>query len=608
MNNYLSIDFSLGAIREGANHYRFRVWAPFCVKVDLKLLSGDASRLVPMVKDSEGYFCVHVSDVVPGARYVYVLDDEKERPDPASRFQPEGVHGPSCIVDSEAHQWNDKAWKGMALRDMIFYEIHVGTFTPEGTFDAAVKKVAYLKELGVTCLEIMPVAQFPGERNWGYDGVDLYAVQDSYGGPEGLKRLVDECHRQGIAVCLDVVYNHFGPEGNYLHDFGPYFTKKYNTPWGDAVNFDDQYCDPVRHFIIQNACYWIKEYHIDALRLDAIHGIFDFSARHLLQELNDSVQVLADSLGRNVHVIAESDLNDSRIIRSKPQGYGLAGQWSDDFHHAIHAFLSGEVQGYYEGFGRLSDLAKAIENGFVYDGVYSSHRKRIFGNSVKDLPAEQLVVATQNHDQVGNRAFGDRLSALINFDQEKLAAVLLLLAPQTPLLFMGQEYSEKSPFQYFIDHTDTDLIEAVRQGRKREFASFGWTETPDPKAKETFLNSKLTWTLDKETQHYQLWQLYQELIRLRKASVVKHQLKSVRYDETNQWLIWEYAQGSSSRLGIVLSFAQQDQIIADPFDGNEFCEVLYTASECYGGLPTQGGSDNAKDIWVPACSAIVVKI
>ncbi len=598
---------SIGTKKLGADFYSFRVWAPRCSAVELKLFPGPAEKLVAMEKKGRGYFSAEVSGVSAGRRYAFVLDGKKERPDPASRFQPEGVHGPSCVVDPDDYKWKDLAWKGLSVKDLIFYEAHIGTFTPEGTFDAAVKKLPYLKNLGVTCLEVMPVAQFPGRRNWGYDGVGLFAVQNSYGGPEAFRRLIDACHRAGIAVCLDVVYNHLGPEGNYLHDYGPYFTMKYHTPWGDAVNFDDRESDHVRHFVIQNALYWITEYHIDGLRLDAVHGIYDFSSGHILQELNDAAEGLARTLGRRIFIIAESDLNDSRIIRDKKRGgYGLAGQWSDDFHHAVHSYLTGERQGYYEDFGRLGDIAKAISDGFVYDGKYSVFRKRRHGNSVKELAPEKLVICIQNHDQVGNRAFGERLATLVDFDKQKIAAVLLILSPQVPLLFMGQEYAEQAPFQYFIDHEDPDLIRAVRDGRKKEFTAFGFKNIPDPGSKKTFLNSRLGWGFKRNGKY--LLCLYKDLINLRKSMLSQKRLSGVWYDERGQWLAFEYSCRKRTRFGTVVSFSDHGQSIRFPFKGKVFCEVFNTAYRRYGGTAKQKTNIYGKEIYIAPCAAAGGKI
>jgi len=609
MDRFPAEDTLPGVINRGKSRFLFRVWAPFCSQVELKLLGVDGATLIGMKKDPEGYFTTEVCGVSSGARYFYVLDGQKDRPDPASRFQPEGVHGPSCVVDPDKYSWKDRNWKGMALRDMVFYEAHVGTFTAGGTFASAAKKIPYLKRLGITCLELMPVAQFPGERNWGYDGVQIYAVQNSYGGPKELKRLIDECHRQGIAVCLDVVYNHLGPEGNYLHDYGPYFTRKYHTPWGDAVNYDDQHSDHVRRFVIENALYWVREFHADALRLDAIHGIYDFGAKHILDELNERVQGLAKELRRPVHVIAESDLNDSRIIRPHKQGgYGLAGQWSDDFHHAVHTVLTGERQGYYEDFGKTEDIVKAVEDGFVYDGTYSPFRKRRHGNSVKDLPKEKLVVCTQNHDQVGNRAFGDRLSALVGWDRQKTAAALLLLSPATPLLFMGQEYGERAPFQYFVDHSDPDLIRAVQEGRKREFAAFGWGDVPDPESKKTFLDSKLTWNFPKGSPGYFLSILYGDLLRLRKRIVLGNRLGLVWRDSQNQWIAFEYVGKKNSRFGVVVSFSEESRQVTLPFGGKGFAPFLHTADKRYGPMLAAHSRKGSGEVFFPTCGAVVGKI
>lgn len=597
----------IGTKKLGADFYSFRVWAPRCSKVELKLFPGPGEKLVVMEKEDQRYFYAEVPGVSAGRRYVFILDGKKERPDPASRFQPEGVHGPSCVVDPENYKWKDLKWKGLSLKDLIFYEAHIGTFTPEGTFDAAVKKLPYLKKLGITCLEIMPVAQFPGRRNWGYDGVGLFAVQNSYGGPEGLKRLVNACHSAGIAVCLDVVYNHLGPEGNYLHDYGPYFTKKYHTPWGEAINFDDRESDHVRHFVIQNVFYWITEYHIDVLRLDAVHGIYDFSAKHILREINDAVESAAQKLKRRIFVIAESDLNDSRIIRNRKQGgYGLSGQWSDDFHHAIHSYLTGERQGYYEDFGKLSDIAKAIRDGFVYDGIYSAFRKRRHGSSVKNLAPEKLVVCIQNHDQVGNRAFGERFSELVDFDKQKLAAVLLILSPYTPLLFMGQEYAEATPFQYFIEHGDSNLIRAVRNGRKKEFAAFSFKDIPEPESQKTFLGSKLSWNLGGKGKC--LLRLYKDLIFLRKSVFSQKRLLGVWYDERRQWLAIEYSCRRKFHFGIAVSFLGYGQNIPFPFEGKLFREIFNTAYRRYGGAAKQKTNIYRKQIYIASYAAVAGKI
>lgn len=507
----------IGSWYERNGRCGFTVWSPFANTVSLKIVSP-YEKIIPMEKDAWGYWNTVVDRVREMPSYFYRINDEKDRPDPASHYQPEGVHGPSRVIN-HTFDWEDRHWKGIHLADMIIYELHPGTFTPEGTFDAIIPRLHELKDIGINTLEIMPVAQFPGERNWGYDGVYLYAVQNSYGGPESFKRLVNACHKNGMAVCLDVVYNHLGPEGNYLADFGPYFTGRYKTPWGDAINYDGPYSNPVRQFFLHNALYWFTEYHVDALRLDAIHGIFDFSARHFLQELGEAVRKQAAQSGRSLFLIPESDLNDSKIVTPTIHGgYGLDIQWSDDFHHSLHTLLTGENRGYYLDFGKIEHMAKSIKEGFVYSGGYSEFRKRNHGNSPKNLSAEQMVVFSQNHDQVGNRMFGERLSALVPFEALKLAAGTVLLSPYIPLLFMGEEYGEDAPFFYFVSHSDHALIEAVRQGRKKEFSEFQWQgEPPDPQGVETFQKSKIQWGKRREGVHGTLLAFYKHLITLRKT-------------------------------------------------------------------------------------------
>ncbi|WP_447962160.1 malto-oligosyltrehalose trehalohydrolase [Nitrospira sp. Ecomares 2.1] len=508
----------LGASCIDASSVEFRVWAPKAQSVAVHIM-GSAEEPTPLSQEPFGYWKGSVQDISPGTRYQYVLNHTIERPDPASRSQPDGVHGPSEIIDPLAFSWTDPSWPGLPLEQYIIYELHTGTFTKDGTFDAIINRLPYLRDqIGITAIELLPVAQCPGSRNWGYDGTFLFAPQHNYGGPDGLKRLVNACHAAGLAVIMDVVYNHLGPEGNYLGDFGPYFTDTYKTPWGSALNYDGSESDAVRQFMISNAVYWIHEYHIDALRLDAIHGIFDFSAKHLLQDIGEAVHAAGQRLNRQVQVIAESDLNDVRIISPISRGgHGLDGQWSDDFHHALHSVLTKERKGYYEDFGQLKDLVKAIREGVVYSGQYSPHRRRKHGNSFKPCSPTQLVVCAQNHDQIGNRAQGDRLSTLVSFEALKVANATVLLSPYLPLLFMGEEYGETAPFLYFIDHGDPALIEAVRQGRTREFAAFGWTNIPDPYAQETFDRSTIHPCLETNPQHQAHARWCQALIHLRKS-------------------------------------------------------------------------------------------
>jgi len=493
------------------------VWAPFAATVDLRIL-GAEERQVPMRGDSTGYFTAEVGGLRAGVRYFYGLNGGEERPDPASRFQPLGVHGPSEIVDP-GFEWSDQDWTGLKLDHYVLYELHIGTFSSEGTFEAVIPYLEGLRSLGVTAIEVMPVAQFPGKRNWGYDGVGLFAVQDSYGGPAGLKRLVDACHRRQMALVLDVVYNHLGPEGNYLSRFGPYFTERYRTPWGDAVNFDGPGSDEVRRFLIENALYWVEEFHVDALRLDAVHAIFDYSAVPFLQELGEAVHESAGRSGRPVYVIPESSLNDSRIIRPTDQGgFALDAQWNDDFHHSLRTLITQDLTGYYQDFGRLEHLIKAYREGYVYSGQHSAFRQRRHGNSSKTLPANQFVVFSQNHDQVGNRMLGERLTQLAVFEALKLAAGAVILSPFIPLLFMGEEYGETAPFLYFVSHGEPGLIDAVREGRKREFASFNWMGVPpDPQDEGTFRRSRLNHALAGEGRHRLLRDWYSELLGWRKG-------------------------------------------------------------------------------------------
>ncbi len=507
----------------------FRVWAPLRERVEVKIIAP-ADQIVPMARDAEGYWKAMVQGIGPGARYVFRLENDRDRPDPASRYQPAGVHGPSEVVDHTAFSWTDKGWNGLALSSMIMYELHTGTFTREGTFEAIIPRLDALRELGITAVELMPVAQFPGVRNWGYDGVYPFAVQNSYGGPEGLKRLVDACHKRGMAVILDVVYNHLGPEGNYLWDYGPYFTDRYKTPWGDAINFDGPYSDEVRNFFIQNALSWVTDYHLDALRIDAIHGIFDFSAKHVLRELGEAVHARAGELGRHIYVIPESDLNDVRVISPvELGGHGLDAQWNDDFHHCLRTLLTGEKSGYYEDFGTIDQMEKAYRDGFVYSGQYSPFRKRRHGSSSKDRPARQFVVFSQNHDQVGNRMQGERLSSLVSFEALKLAAGCVILSPYLPLLFMGEEYGETAPFLYFVSHADPGLIEAVRKGRKEKFRAFGWEgEPPDPQDEGTFLASELHWEERTKGSHGTLLRFYKQLIALRTGTPALFELERER--------------------------------------------------------------------------------
>jgi len=511
----LGASLHLGAtLQEGMA--TFRVWAPNCRSVEVVI---EGRKPEALTGREDGVFERSLAGVGAATRYQYRLDGERYRPDPVSRFQPEGVHGPSAVVDPSRFPWTDQGFRGHSLTDLVFYELHVGTFTAGGTFEAVIPHLPSLVDLGITAIEIMPIAEFPGSRNWGYDGTHLYAPQSTYGGPRGLRRLVDAAHGQGLSVFLDVVYNHLGPEGNYLGEFGPYFTDRYKTPWGSAINFDGPDAEGVRRHFVDNARYWVREFHVDGLRLDAIHSIFDATPVHILTELADAAREEGQALDRPVHIAAESHDNDRKIVLPPAQGgLGLDSIWSDDFHHTVHAALTGEKSGYYCDFAGGRGLARAIAEGFAFQGEPSEYFARPRGTPSADLPGERFTIALQNHDQVGNRAVGDRLSTIVPFAAVKVAAALLFSAPALPLLFMGEEYGETSPFQYFTSHLDPALVEAVRKGRTEEFKSFGWEgAVPDPSEPATFLRSRLNHSLAGAPRHRELREYYRRWMALRRS-------------------------------------------------------------------------------------------
>ena len=540
----------------------FRVWAPTAGRVDLAL-GDDHPR---MTRGDDGWWSLDLPSVVAGADYGFVVDGEGPFPDPRSPWQPRGVHGQSRTVDHGAFTWQCEDWPATPLAQAVIYELHVGTFTPVGTFDSAIGKLDHLVQLGVTHVEVMPVAQFSGDRGWGYDGVDLFAPHAAYGGPDGLKGFVDACHSRGLRVLLDVVYNHFGPAGNYLERFGPYFTERYHTPWGKAVNYDQAYADEVRRFVIDNALMWLRDYRFDGLRLDAIHAVLDQSAVHILEKLAAETRVLETQTGRHYDLIAESDLNDPRLVRDVTVGgYGLDAAWSDDFHHALHALLTGETAGYYQDFGRVADLVAALTRIHVYDGRYSSYRQRTHGRPIGGLSASRFVVTSQNHDQVGNRAAGERLVHLAGLPRAKVAAAVLLMAPGVPLLFQGEEWAASTPFQYFTAHEDPDLGRAVSEGRKREFAAFGWSpaDVPDPQDLATFERSRLNWGEASLESHREMLDWYRALIAVRRAFPVlmDGDLRSVRidFDEGERWLTM-----SRSEVTLALNVGETEQSLLVP--------------------------------------------
>jgi len=502
---------------EANGSIRWRVWAPRAGRVDLVLIDGSQRRTCPMQTEERGYFSCALPDVAEGQRYAFRLNNGPERPDPRSLWQPDGVHNYSAIVRLERFPWTDRAWKGVPREDLVFYELHVGAFTAEGTFEAVIPRLAELRELGVTALELMPVGQFPGPRNWGYDGVHLYAAQNSYGGPRGLQKLVDACHAAGLAIFLDVVYNHLGPEGNYLAEFGPYFTERYHTSWGPALNFDGPGSDSVRDFILDNVRLWIEDFHFDGLRLDAVHAIHDSRPRHILRAIKEVAEAVAVPADRRVHVIAESLVNDVRMVRAPERGgHGLDAEWNEDFHHALHAYLTGERHGKYGDFSAAECLRRVLEHTFHLNGIYSHYRDRLWGSPDEGLSGDRFVIGTQNHDHVGNRPRGDRLAALVSPAQQRLAASLMLLSPYLPLLFMGEEYGEENPFPFFCSFHDRHLIENVRRGRRRDYGFAAGVEMSDPQHEATFAAARLSWSWPEGSSRAGLRRLYQDLLAARR--------------------------------------------------------------------------------------------
>lgn len=510
-----------GAFYKPDNTCTFCVWAPEKEQVTLHLISPE-NRSYAMTKDAEGYYSITVENVPPGATYFYHIDGQ-DLPDPASAWQPDDIFGPSAVVDHAAYAWQDQQWHGLPFKDLVLYELHVGTFSPEGTFEGIIPFLDDLYETGINALELMPVCQFPGERNWGYDGVFQYAVHHAYGGPEGLKKLVDACHQRGIAVFLDVVYNHLGGEGNSFDHFGPYFSQIYSIPWGSAINFDGAYSDGPKGYFANNVIHWLQQYHIDGLRLDAVHCIFDNSAVPLWEVIQNKMAELSAVSGRKYYLIGESDLNSPAILKSPCDGgMGLDAQWLDDFHHILYVLLDKEGQARYADFNQLEQLAKAYKDGFVHTGEYVQFRKRRYGRSSAGISGEHFVVFNQNHDQIGNRVKGERLSVLVDQGRLKVAAAAIFLSPYVPMLFMGEEYGEDNPFFFFVSYKEEAHIKGIQEGRKKEFESFlkeGET-FPDPQSEETFIQSKLDWGKRKQGKYKELLDWHKALIQLRRSNEV----------------------------------------------------------------------------------------
>jgi maltooligosyltrehalose trehalohydrolase len=501
--------------------HRFGVWAPRAKKMSVKWHDEVLAMKGP---NKRGWWTLQVDEANCGDDYAYLIDDDPTAyPDPRSLQQPKGVHGMSRLYDHSVFEWHDQLWRGSPKVGAVVYELHIGTFSKEGTFDGAIPHLDYLVELGITHIEILPVAEFAGDRGWGYDGVALFATHEPYGGPDGFKRFVDACHARGLSVIVDVVYNHFGPVGNYTNKFGPYLTSKHKTPWGDAVNLDEGGSDEVRRFFCDNATMWLRDYHCDGLRFDAVHEYIDRSAVHFMEQLSLEVERLGATLGKEYYLVAESDLNDPRVIRPREaHGYGMDSQWSDDFHHSLFTLIYTKEpgMGYYDDFGTMADLHKALKHAYVYDGSYSTYRKCKHGRPADGLSAHHFVHFDQNHDQVGNRAFGERLEHLVGMDAAKVAIGLVLTAPYVPMLFMGEEFAVSSPFLYFADHDDEEMRRLVSEGRKRDFAKFGFDgDVPNPEDVKTFEDSKLRWEEIGEGKHAEMLAWTKKLIKLRRGTV-----------------------------------------------------------------------------------------
>lgn len=524
--------------RKMADGIQLSTWAPFCSSVLVSYADGATEEM------ERGDFGIWRAPSLHGAgvRYGFMLDGRGPFPDPASRSQPDGVSGLSMTVDPDVYEWKSRGWNGLALGDYVIEEVHVGTLTKHGTFSGAESVLDRIQATGVTAVELMPVGQFYGSRNWGYDGVYIYAPQHSYGTTGELKSLVDALHMRGMAAVLDVVYNHLGPVGNHLREFGPYFSEKYRTPWGAALNFDGQHSDPVREFVLRNSIYWLEEFRFDALRLDAIHGIYDSSPVHMLEEMATRKEALELSTGRKIQLIAESEYNDPvHVTERSGGGFGLDAQWNDDFHNALHANLTGERESYYSDFGPEKDILTSLAEGFVYSGRYSAHLSKIRGVPWGGLPMERLVSCIQNHDQIGNRAFGDRLVSLVDGRRSRYATSLLLLSPFTPMLFMGEEYGENAPFLFFIDTDDRGLARKVYEGRLKEFEKFGWESTPDPNDTETFERCRLSWRTDENAQ--KALALHKDLLKIRRE-YIRGGTKGYRCSlDSNGSILLEYDRG-----------------------------------------------------------------
>ena len=556
--------------------HTFEVWAPLAHSLEVQV----NGKKYPLSPGEHKIWSAVVDEAEPGMDYGFILNGEEPAvPDPRSPWQPNGVNGLSRIVDHSAFHWNDDGFQAIPLPSAVIYELHVGTFTPEGTLDAAIGKLDYLKELGITHVELMPLAAFSGQHGWGYDGVALFAPHQVYGGPDAVKRFVDAAHARRLAVIHDVVYNHFGPSGNYTGKFGPYLNENHKTPWGGATNLEDAGSDRVRRFFCDNALMWLRDYHFDGLRLDAVTAYVDRSAIHFLEQLSDEVKELSAASARHLVLIAESDLNDPRVVRAKEAGgFGIDAQWSDDFHHALWTVLTGDQMGYYEDFGTMEQLATSLEEVYVYQGQFATNRKRSHGRSVHNLPGYRFLGYIQNHDQIGNRATGERLSDLVNPGRVKIGAAVVMLSPMIPMVFEGEEWAASTPFEYFTDHEDPELGRLVSEGRKQEFGAFGWSpeDVPDPQAKETFENSRLQWDEIQKPEHKEILDWYKKLIALRRSSssLLNGHLDevTVRFDEGAKWMMMrrrEYELGFNLGTGsVTVPLSVEGEVVLSSDDRN----------------------------------------
>ncbi len=572
----------------GANYRNknceFTVWAPYSKHVSLVLV--DKKETLPMNKAINDYWTLNVRGLTHASEYMYQLDRSKVKPDPASYFQPKGVFGPSAIVNHEAFKWTDKAWTGLELADLLFYELHVGTFTEEGTFKAIMSRVKELADFGINAIELMPMAQFSGQRGWGYDTVFPYAVQNSYGNPNDLKALVNYCHKQDVAVFIDVVYNHIGPEGNCLNDYGPYFLAGLKGRWGPTANLDGPLSEPVRNYFLQNTLYWLKNYHLDGIRYDAVLFMEDKRPKHFLQELNEEVKNFSKSDGRKIWLIAESGYNEPRVLKAENNdGFGFDAQWLDDFQHAVHALLTSEKEGYYRDYGRILDLVEILRSGYVYVGMHDYHRRNAEEVYTWISPCN-LIVFSQNHDQVGNRLLGERLITLAGFEAAKLAAGITILSPYIPLFFMGEEYGEVAPFLFFADYLDKELAIATKEGRKKEFSEFHWKgEVPDPSAIDTFEKSKIDWQLRHEEKARKIMAYYEALIKLRKQmpKLCSFDKERINIFSNFDKILFFNVKDKNTTYVIIANFDNQKGYYEYPFEGSEYIKVLDSAAESWNG-------------------------